>query len=110
MSVLSSNSVFTSLQQEGPLAVTNNAFTAGRFSAATRKWVKALQQDPNNITKYRALRSQLFEFLAVDSIEQIQSLIIDTSLHPQRSDRALRLLGNMFGIDGNLNEIKSLSH
>jgi len=107
MSVLSSNSVFTSLQQEGPLAVTNNAFTAGRFSAATRKWVKALQQDPNNITKYRALRSQLFEFLAVDSIEQIQSLIIDTSLHPQRSDRALRLLGNMFGIDGNLNEIKS---
>lgn len=107
MSVLSSNSVFTSLQQEGPLAVTNNAFTAGRFSPATRQWVKRLQQDTNNITKYRALRSQIFEFLGVDSLDQIQSLIADTTLHQQRSERALRLLGNMFGIDGNLNEIKS---
>ncbi|MFT6987107.1 MAG: hypothetical protein ACJAT7_002960 [Psychromonas sp.] len=107
MSVLSSNSVFTSLQQEGPLAVTDDPFIAGRFSTATRQWVKVLQQDANNITKYRALRSQLFEFLGVDSLEQIQSLITDTSLHQKRSERALCLLGNMFGIDGTLKEIKN---
>ena len=107
MSVLSPNSVFTSLQQNGPFAVPDDALNAGRFSAQTRQWVKRLQQDPNNIAKYRALRSQIFEFLGVDGIEQIQSLIADQSLCQQRSDRALHLLGNMFGIDGNLNEIKS---
>ncbi|MCG6201821.1 hypothetical protein [Psychromonas antarctica] len=107
MTVLSSNSVFTSLQQAGPFAVSDNAFNAGRFSSSTRQWVKRLQQDPNNIAKYRALRSQLFEFLGVDSLYQIQNLIADSTLHQSRSERALRLLGNMFGINGNLNEIKN---
>ena len=107
MSVLSPNSVFTSLQQDGPFAVPDDALSKGRFSVQTRQWIKRLQQDPNNIAKYRALRSQIFEFLAVDSIEQIQSLITDNALCRQRSERALHLLGNMFGIDGNLNEIKS---
>ena len=107
MSVLSPNSVFTSLQQDGPFAVPDDALNDGRFSLQTRQWVKRLQQDANNIAKYRALRSQIFEFLAVDSIEQIQSLISDKILRQQRSERALHLLGNMFGIDGNLNEIKS---
>ena len=107
MSVLSPNSVFTSLQQKGPFAVSDEALYDGRFSTQTREWVKNLQQDPNNIAKYRALRSQVFEFLEVDSIEQIQSLLADKVLMQQRSERALYLLGNMFGIDGNLNEIKS---
>lgn len=107
MSVLSPNSVFTSLQQDGPFAVPDDALNDGRFSLQTRQWVKRLQQDANNIAKYRALRSQIFEFLAVDSIEQIQSLLADKILRQQRSERALHLLGNMFGIDGNLNEIKS---
>jgi hypothetical protein len=106
MSVLSSNSVFTSLQQNGPLAVTEFALSSGRFSVQTRLWVKGLQKDPNNISKYRALRSQVFEFLGVDSMEQIEPLLNNTTLRKQRSDRAFRLLGNMFGIDGNLNEIK----
>lgn len=107
MSVLSPNSVFTSLQQYGPFAVCDNSLNAKRFSVQTRQWVKCLQKDPNNITKYRALRSQIFEFLAVDSFEQIQSLIADNTLREQRTERALCLLGNMFGINGNFNEIKS---
>ena len=107
MTVLSPNSVFTSLQQSGPFAVTENALSAGSFSQQTRQWIKFLQKDTNNITKYRALRSQMFEFLEVDSFSQIQSLIKDKTLRAQRSERALCLLGNMFGIDGNLNEIKS---
>ncbi|WP_028862824.1 hypothetical protein [Psychromonas aquimarina] len=107
MSVLSPNSVFTSLQQHGPFAVTDDSLNAGCFSVQTRQWIKDLQKDPNNITKYRALRSQIFEFLGVDCISQVQSLIADKDLRQTRSDRALRLLGNMFGIDGNLNEISS---
>ncbi|GLS92413.1 hypothetical protein GCM10007916_34840 [Psychromonas marina] len=107
MSVLSPNSVFTSLQQHGPFAVTSQSMTAGIFSVQTREWVKQLQQDPNNITKYRALRSQLFEFLEVDSFEQIKLLVEDKTLREKRTERALCLLGNMFGINGNLNEIKS---
>lgn len=106
MSVLSPNSVFTSLQQHGPFAVSDDSLTGGRFSVQTRQWIKRLQQDPNHITKYRALRSQLFEFLEVESMGQIQSLITNNALREQRSDRALRLLGNMFGINGNINEIK----
>lgn len=107
MSVLSPNSVFTSLQQHGPFAVTSNSLNGCKFSSQTRDWVKQLQLDPNNITKYRALRSQLFEFLGVDSFSQLTSLVEDETLRKQRSERALCLLGNMFGINGNLNEIKS---
>ena len=106
MLVLSPDSVFTSLHQYGPFNVADHSLTAGAFSSKTRLWVKRLQEDPNNITKYRALRSQVFEFLGVDSFEQIQSLIADEGLRKQRTERALCLLGNMFGIDGNLNEVR----
>jgi len=107
VSVLSPNSVFTSLQQSGPFSVSEYSLDVGPFSSSTRTWVKNLQKDPNNITKYRALRSQMFEFLGVNDFQQIQSLINDKDARDKRSRRALKLLGNMFGIDGNLNEIKS---
>lgn len=107
MTVLSPNSVFTSLQQGGPLAVSEDAYKVGYFSKETRLWVKRLQKDPTNKTKYRALRSQVYEFLGVISFDQIQTLLFETELHNERCDRALKLLGNMFGINGNLNEIKS---
>tara|TARA_R110001583_G_scaffold33943_1_gene114530 strand:- start:9671 stop:10969 length:1299 start_codon:yes stop_codon:yes gene_type:complete len=107
MSVLSSNSVFTSLLQNGPFAVTKEVKNNEFFSTQTREWVKFLQQDPNNRTKYRALRSQLFEFLAVNNFEQINQLMSNPELRQQRTERAFHLLGNMFGIDGNLNEIKN---
>ena len=107
MSVLSPNSVFTSLQQHGPFSVSENSLNSGPFSVQTRQWVKRIQQDPNNITKYRALRSQMFEFLAIDSFDKIQTLIEDKALREERSERALCLVGNMFGINGNFNEIKS---
>ncbi|MDO6687996.1 MULTISPECIES: hypothetical protein [unclassified Agarivorans] len=107
MSVLSPNSVFTSLQQDGPFAVSRDAVTVHPFSGQVRTWVKRLQQDSNNVSKYRALRSQIFEFLGIDSFQQIQTLITDTEQRKQRSERALFLLGNMFGINGNLNEIEN---
>lgn len=107
MSVLSPNSVFTSLQQHGPFRVSEHSLATSRFSYHTRQWVKRLQQDANNITKYRALRSQMFEFLGIECFEEIQELIKDKQQKEKRSERALRLLGNMFGIDGNINEIKN---
>lgn len=107
MSVLSPNSVFTSLQQYGPFKVADESANANPFSTQTRLWIKNLQKDPNNVTKYRALRSQVFEFLGVENFEQIQDLIYDEKLRKERWERALHLLGNMFGINGNLNEINS---
>jgi len=65
MSVLSPNSVFTSLQQSGPFAVSKDALNLSHFSPEARQWIKILQQYPTNRAKYRALRSQLFEFLGV---------------------------------------------
>ena len=63
MSVISEDSVFTSLQQHGPLAVEDSVDVTKPFSSHTRKWVKNLCRERINSTKYRALRSQIFEFL-----------------------------------------------
>lgn len=105
MSVLSSSSIFTSLQQEGPFAVQKSALNGSRFSTSTRQWVKNLRKDTNNISKYRALRSQLFEFLGIESFSQIDQLIHSPELKKQRTQRAFQLLSNMFGIDGTPKEI-----
>ncbi|MFM2476952.1 hypothetical protein [Celerinatantimonas sp. MCCC 1A17872] len=105
MSVLSSSSIFTSLLQDGPFAVQKSALNGSRFSASTRQWVKNLRKDSNNISKYRALRSQLFEFLGIESFSQIDQLIQSQELKKQRAQRAFQLLSNMFGIDGTPKEI-----
>lgn len=110
MSVISTNSVFTSLQQHGPLAVEDCVNLLDPFSARTKKWVKRLGENPNNITKYRALRSQIFEFLEISSFKEIQPLLDDHKLRAERSERAYALLGKMFGIPGNKREIETRVH
>lgn len=107
MLVLSSNSIFTSLQQHGPFAVQKNVRNSTPFSQSTRQWVKNLHQNSNHIAKYRALRSQLFEFLGIYSFSQIDALINSHELQQQRSQRAYQLLSNMFGIEGTPTEIQT---
>ena len=70
MSVITEDSVFTSLQQHGPLAVEESVNVSQPFSSHTRKWVKNLCRERINITKYRALRSQVFEFLEITNFAQ----------------------------------------
>lgn len=110
MSVIDKNSVFTSLQQHGPLAAEEEIHLTGPFSARTREWVRNLAADRTIVTKYRALRSQIFDFLEISSFQEIQPLLENHKLQAALSERAYLRLGNMFGILGTTNEIEARVH
>ena len=110
MSVISEDSVFTSLQQHGPLAVEDCIHTTGPFSPATRFWVKNLCKDRLNTTKYRALRNQIFAFLNISSFTQLNELLENPRSQKERSRRACALLGNMFGLNGTPREVEARVH
>jgi len=105
MSVLNEKSVFTSLNQRGPLAVRDLVDLDRRFSPQGREWVKTLKLSELNVTKYRALRRQVFEFLDISSFREISQLLADSEAREKCSRRACMLLGNMFGISGTEQEI-----
>ncbi len=107
MSVITEDSVFTSLQQHGPLAVEDEIDLSRPFSKQTRGWVKKLCGQRINTTKYRALRSQIFEFLEIRSFSQLTELLKNPRHQEERSRRACALLGNMFGLDGIAREIEA---
>jgi len=107
MSVITEDSVFTSLQQHGPLAVEDGVYVTRPFSSHTRKWVKNLCKERINTTKYRALRSQIFEFLEITSFAQLSELLKHPDKQMHRSQRACLLLGNMFGLNGTPREIEA---
>ena len=107
MTVISEDSVFTSLQQHGPLAVEEEIDLTSPFSRKTRLWVGNLCRQRINCTKYRALRSQVFEFLGIGDFSELGSLLADPRLQVERSHRACALLGNMFGLEGTPREIEA---
>jgi len=107
MSVITEDSVFTSLQQHGPLAVEDNISLTDPFSRRTREWVRRLSKQKINVTKYRALRSQIFEFLDISSFSELPELLKNPHHQQHRSARACILLGNMFGLNGTTREIEA---
>ena len=106
MSVLDENSVFTSLNQRGPLAVRDSIETDTTFTPASRRWVRDLKKSRLSVTKYRALRSQIFEFLNITSYKGLKKLINNQRARDKCSSRGYALLTNMFGIQGTEPEIK----
>jgi hypothetical protein len=94
------------LNQDGPFATRNLPPETAIFSGATRGRVRLLRSE-EMITRYRVLRNQIFDFLDVGSIIAIESLIKDRPRQLETNRRAYKLLGNMFGIDGNAREIVS---
>lgn len=110
MSVISEDSVFTSLQQHGPLAVEEEINLRQPFADETRRWVANLCRDRLNVTKYRALRSQVFAFLDISSFAELPELLKNPTNQKQRSSRACSLLGNMFGLNGTQREIEARVH
>jgi len=110
MSVISEDSVFTSLQQHGPLAVEDSVYVTKPFSSHTRNWVKNLCRQRINTTKYRALRSQIFEFLGIANFTELNELLKHPDKQVYRSQRACLLLGNMFGLNGTSREIEARVH
>lgn len=110
MSVLDPNSVFTSLLQNGPLATTESVLLGAPFSRVTKQWLLQLRENRLNVTRYRALRSQVFEFLNISAFDQIPSLLGSPELRKERSHRAYTLLGNMFGVEGTAREVEARVH
>lgn len=106
MSALDQDSVYTSLQQSGPMAVTESVFFENHYSSFVKQWVKTLCTSPIHTTKYRALRNQVFEFLEVNDYKEIKPLIADAKKRSERSNRAYTMLGNMFGIQGSQHDIE----
>jgi hypothetical protein len=107
MSVITEDSVFTSLQQHGPMAVEDSINLVKPFSRQTRQWVKNLCRNKTNVTKYRALRGQIFEFLGIASFSELNDLLKQPDQMKVLNHRACTLLGKMFGFNGTVREIEA---
>ena len=105
MSVLSDQSVFAAMKQEGPFAVGEEVSLNRPFSQAHRRWVKALLADQVQTTKYRAVRSQIFNLLQIHSYSGVQQLIDDPDLRKAVCEKANLLLGRLFNLDVESHEV-----
>lgn len=110
MSIVGDNSIFIAMKQNGPFGVSDYLGGDHLFDAHARSWVKRFASVPVTATKYRAVRTQIFELLDVQNYQQIRQLIHRPSEIIRRSERAYRLLSNLYGISGNLSEIKNRIH
>ena len=107
MSVIGDKSIFTAMKQNGPFAVTDDLMLGVPFSKQTRAWARPFKNDRLLATKYRVVRAQIFDFLQIESFDEIPRLLADPGARAQRSDRACQLLGSQFGIVGGTSEIRS---
>jgi len=98
MTILGTDSIFTSMLQDGPFAVGDMPPLFHPFSKESRQWMSTLNDDPLLKTKYRAVRNQIFDFLGISGFDAILSLIYAPHLRRQASERSRQLLGNMFGV------------
>jgi hypothetical protein len=98
------NTIYSLLEQTGPFATADTPPGFRVFSPESRQRAKCLREK-DLVTKYRATRNQIFEFLDVSSFAEIQELIEDKVRRKLVEQRAYKLLGNMFGIHGSEREI-----
>ena len=105
MSVLDKESIFTSMLQDGPFSIRDTPPAQNRFSKETREWVGCISDNPLLKTKYRIVRNQIFDFLGIDTFNEIHNLLCQPQAQKTCSQRARHLLGNMFGINGSDNEV-----
>ena len=101
-----SNTIYSLLEQTGPFATADTPPGFRIFSPESRQKTSCLRKK-KIITKYRATRNQIFEFLNVHSFSEIKTLQKDPEKRQKVERRAYKLLGNMFGIEGNEREIIS---
>ena len=110
MSVVDEKSIFIAMKQDGPFAVRESIEFHPPFSQKTRDWARDFCHDRLTVTRYRAVRGQIFDLLQIESFDEISALIHDPELRAQRMQRAYELLGNLFGISGELSEVRSKIH
>ena len=106
MNLLNRNSIFTSMLQSGPFTVTDAPPLHPRFSVPAREWVRKLNGEQLMKTKYRAVRSQIFDFLGIGDFSEILPLIEDGELRAATIGRSHQLLNNMFSIGNCPEEIR----
>lgn len=105
MDILSSQSVFSATLQDGPFAILDEPPLPHPFSREAKNWVASIRYNQLLKTKYRSVRNQIFDLLGVNSFDEILILIHDDRLREKASKRAYVLLGNMFGIRGDEQEV-----
>lgn len=96
--------------QNGPFAINTEPPFAHPFSRSSKEWASCIQHDQLLKTKYRAVRNQIFDFLGIETFDEILALIHDGTLRHRTRTRSHQLLGNMFGIDGSRREIQRYLH
>ena len=107
MSLLDDQSIFTTMKQAGPFAVTDGPALRRHYSRQTRDWVRQFNGDRLMITKYRVMRAQIFDFLQIERFDEMPQLFVDSALRGRHAERANRLLANLLGIAGGATEIRS---
>ncbi|HCC53904.1 MAG TPA: hypothetical protein DEQ20_03115 [Desulfobulbaceae bacterium] len=96
--------IFSLLERNGPFATGDRPPSLASFPPEARLFARGLAE-AGMTTRYRILRNQIFEFLDVRSFAGIQAIINDPARRKLANERAYRLLGNMFGIEGNAREV-----
>jgi hypothetical protein len=104
MTATRKDNLFALLRQDGPFAITDRPPDGAIFSRSNRD-LTGMIKEAGSLTKYRVIRNQIFEFLDVTSWSDLQSLLLDKDRRHRTNLRAYRLLGNMFGLEGNDREI-----
>lgn len=105
MGVLSDQSIFTTMKQNGPFAVGDHVSLNQPFSSEHREWVNLLRKSEVETTKYRAIRGQIFNLLGIEKFSDITPLIQSDTLRRERGERAYQLLARLFNIDASSREI-----
>lgn len=98
------------MKQDGPFAVGDRIELGRPFSGEHRTWIKHLLSDQVLTTKYRAVRSQIFNLLHVKDFSGIQQLLDDDELRRDCVQRATLLLGRLFNLDTDTHEIRTRMH
>lgn len=101
---MTKDNVFSLLDRSGPFAVGDQPPGLASFSSEARNFAKRLSEDGLR-TRYRTLRNQIFELLDIRSFPEIKQLMAEPVRRRQANERASRLLGNMFGIEGSTREV-----
>ncbi len=100
------NTKFPFISQTSPFATTDRPLMDHLFSPSSRKFIKDLRQK-GLCTQYRIIRNQIFDFLDINSFAEIQPLLTDQPRRDNINRRGYRLIGNMFGLQGNAQEVIS---
>ena len=107
MNIVGDKSIFIAMKQNGPFVVEDEVNVTRRINEHARAWARLIRSDPSTVAKYRAVRAQIFDLLQIDTFNEIPKLIASRDASEARSNRAYALLANLYGISGDISEVKN---